>query len=248
MNVIGVIPARLRSTRLPNKLIRKILGKPIIQWTWERAKQSILLDRLVIACDSEEIESIAKGFGGEVIFTSPEHISGTDRIAEVVREIDVKIVINIQGDEPLIHPSVIDELASCMLQDKTLVMATVKKRIENDEEISDPNVVKVVTDKNNFALYFSRFPIPYNRDRREEIRYYKHIGIYAYTKDFLYTFKNLPKSYLEEREKLEQLRAIEAGYKIKVIETNFDSYGIDVEEDLEKVEKILRKELLPPKT
>ncbi|MCM8774185.1 MAG: 3-deoxy-manno-octulosonate cytidylyltransferase [Candidatus Omnitrophica bacterium] len=248
MNVIGVIPARLKSTRLPNKLIRKILGKPIIQWTWERAKESTLLDRLVIACDSQEIESIAKGFGAEVIFTSPEHISGTDRIAEVVREIDVKIVINIQGDEPLIHPSVIDELASCMLQDKTLVMVTVKKRIENDEEISDPNVVKVVTDKNNFALYFSRFPIPYNRERREEMRYYKHIGIYAYTKDFLYTFKNLPKSYLEEREKLEQLRALEAGYKIKVIETNFDSYGIDVEEDLEKVEKILGKELLPPKT
>ena len=129
-----------------------------------------------------------------------------------------------------------------MLQDKTLVMATVKKRIDNEEEISDPNVVKVVTDRDNFALYFSRFPLPYNREKREGLIYYKHIGIYAYTKDFLYTFKNLPKSYLEEAERLEQLRCLEAGYKIKVIETKFDSWGIDVEEDLEKVEKILRKE------
>jgi len=239
MDVIGVIPARHQSSRLSYKLTRIVLGKPLIQWTWEHAKEAHLLDMLLIACDSPQVQDIAKGFGAEVIFTSPEHISGTDRIAEVVRDIDVKIVINIQADEPLIHPTTIDSLASCMLNDKNLIMATVKKKIDDEEEINNPNIVKVITDRDNFAIYFSRFPLPYVRQKKTESVYYKHIGIYGYTKDFLYTFKNLPKSYLEEAEKLEQLRAIEGGYRIKVIETNFDSWGVDTEEDLKKVEETL---------
>ncbi|MFH1768448.1 MAG: 3-deoxy-manno-octulosonate cytidylyltransferase, partial [Candidatus Omnitrophota bacterium] len=190
----------------------------------------------IIACDSPEIEEVAKEWGAEVVFTAPEHSSGTDRIAEAVRDIDVKVVINIQADEPLIHPSVINSLADVMLDNQELVMATAKKRIDDEEEINNPNVVKVITDKDSFAVYFSRFPLPFIRDRGKSYLFYKHIGIYAYTKDFLYTFKNLPASYLEDAEKLEQLRAIEAGYKIKVIETNFDSWGVDTESDLSKVE------------
>lgn len=241
MDVIGVIPARYASKRLPFKLIRKILDKPLIQWTWENAKSARLLDKLIIAYDDVEIERVAREFKAEIVYTSPKHLSGTDRIAEVVRDIDVKIVINIQADEPLIDPLVIDTLAEEMLSNPKIYMATARKRITNPKEINDPNVVKVICDKNGFAIYFSRLPIPFYREKQDNLVYYKHLGIYAYTKDFLFTFKNLPASYLEEAEKLEQLRVLEAGYDIKVIETNSDSIGVDTEEDLKKVEEILRR-------
>ncbi|NQT28415.1 MAG: 3-deoxy-manno-octulosonate cytidylyltransferase [Candidatus Omnitrophica bacterium] len=239
LNIIGVIPARYESTRLTFKLLRKIRGKSLLQWTWENASATHSLDRLIIACDHLEIKKEAEKFGSEAILTSPEHSSGTDRIAEVIRDIDVKVVINIQADEPLIHHSIIDRLAQEMLSNDELVMATVKKRIDQENEINKPSVVKVVTNREDFAIYFSRFPIPFYRDQDSSPLYYKHLGIYAYTKDFLYTFKNLPESSLEGAEKLEQLRALEAGYKIKVIETQFDSCGVDTEEDLYKVERIL---------
>ncbi|HIE36175.1 MAG TPA: 3-deoxy-manno-octulosonate cytidylyltransferase [Candidatus Omnitrophica bacterium] len=239
LKVIGVIPARLCSKRLPFKLLKLLLGKPLLQWTWENAKKSHLLDRLIVACDDYKIEEVAKKFGAEVVLTSTQHFSGTDRIAEAVRDIEVDIVINIQADEPLIHPSVIDSLAAEMLNNSNLVMTTVRKKIEDEEEINDPNIVKVICDKDGFAIYFSRSPLPYFREKNKIKIYYKHLGIYAYTKDFLYTFKNLPFSYLEEAEKLEQLRAIESGFKIKVIETQFDCYGVDTEEDFQKIEKIL---------
>jgi len=239
MEAIGVIPARLESQRLSRKLLRKIFGKPIIQWTWENAKRAHLLDRLIVACDSSEIVDTVKEFGGEAVLTSLDHRSGSDRVAEAVRDIDVRIIVNIQADEPLIHPSVIDSLVSCMTDNPSILMATVKKKIDDEDEINDTSIVKVVTDKDNFALYFSRFSIPFLREKSKDVVYYKHLGIYAYTKDFLFTFKNLPFSYLEECEKLEQLRALEAGYKIKVIETKFDSWGVDTEEDLGKVESIL---------
>ena len=239
LNVIGVIPARYESTRLTYKLLRKICGKSLLQWTWDNASATYSLDRLIIACDHLEIKKEAEKFGAEVILTSPEHCSGTDRIAEAIRDIDAKVVINIQADEPLIHHSIIDRLAQEMLSDEELVMATVKKRIDQESEIDNPNVVKVVTTREDFAIYFSRFPIPFYRDRGSQPLYYKHLGIYAYTKDFLYTFKNLPESSLEGAEKLEQLRVLEAGYKIKVVETQFDSCGVDTEEDLEKAERLL---------
>jgi 3-deoxy-manno-octulosonate cytidylyltransferase (CMP-KDO synthetase) len=241
VNIIGVIPARYQSKRLPHKLLKMLVNKPLIQWTWENASRAHLLDKLVIACDDPLIEETVRGFGAEAVFTSPQHSSGTDRVAEAARDIDAKIVINIQADEPLMHTSVIDSLAEVMLSNPGLGMATVRKKIENENEINNPNVVKVICDKDNFAVYFSRFPIPYYRDKDTQTVHYKHLGIYAYTKDFLYTFKNLPFSYLEEAEKLEQLRALEAGYKIKVIETKFDSWGVDTEEDFQKVEEILRK-------
>jgi 3-deoxy-manno-octulosonate cytidylyltransferase (CMP-KDO synthetase) len=237
--VVGVIPARYESKRLPYKLLKVLCGKPVLQWTWEHASSAKCLDRLIIACDHLKIEKTAKNFGAEVILTSSGHTSGTDRVAEAVRDIETNIVINIQADEPLIHPSVIDALVETMKSEPNLMMATARKRIDNEEEVNNPNVVKVICDKDNFAIYFSRFPIPYIRESNFNKIYYKHLGIYAYTKDFLYTFKNLPQSYLENAEKLEQLRALEAGFKIKVIETQFDSWGIDTEEDFQKVEKIL---------
>ena len=165
MDIIGVIPARLESSRLPHKLTRIIHKKPLIQWTWERAKSAHLLDELVIACDSPEIKKISEDFGADVVLTSPEHISGTDRVAEVVRDIDVKIIINIQADEPLIHSSTIDSIATCMLNDAGISMATVIKRIDDEEEINNFNVVKVITDKDRFAVYFSRLPLPFFREK-----------------------------------------------------------------------------------
>jgi 3-deoxy-manno-octulosonate cytidylyltransferase (CMP-KDO synthetase) len=241
-DVVGVIPARYASVRLTHKLLRAICGKTLLQWTWEAARASHVLDKLIIACDHPEIEKTAKEFGAYVVMTSSSHSSGTDRIAEAVRDIDAKIVINIQADEPLLHPSVIDRLAEEMLSGPNLVMATVKIKLEGEEELHNPNVVKVICDKDNYAVYFSRLAVPYYRQAdAKDKKYYKHLGIYAYTKDFLYTFKNLPHSYLEEAEKLEQLRVLEAGYKIRVIETQFDSVGVDTEEDLKRVEAILQK-------
>ena len=239
MKVIGVIPARYDSQRLPFKLLRDIGEKPLLQWTWENASQAHMLDKLIIACDHPKIEEAAKGFGAEVVFTSAQHTSGTDRVAEAVRDIDAQIVINIQADEPLIHPSTINALVQEMLQNPKLVMATVRKKIVELSEVDNLSVVKVVCDKDGFALYFSRLPIPYYRQGFVPEIHYKHLGIYAYTKDSLYTFKNLPNSYLEAAEKLEQLRAVEAGFRIKVIETRFDSWGVDTESDLQKVARII---------
>ncbi|MCF7887081.1 MAG: 3-deoxy-manno-octulosonate cytidylyltransferase [Candidatus Omnitrophica bacterium] len=246
INVIGVIPARYASTRLPVKLLQNLCGKSILRWTWESASEARLLDKLIIACDHPEIEKEAKKIEAEVVSTSDKHTSGTDRIAEAIRDIDAKLVINIQADEPLMHPSIIDSLIQEMLTTKDLPMATVKKKIEEKSQIDNPNIVKVICDKSGFAIYFSRLPIPYYRDKNKNSSletsygtYYKHLGIYAYSKDFLYTFKNLPISQLEKAEKLEQLRALEAGYKIKVIETHFDSFGIDTSDDLYEAEKVL---------
>jgi len=239
INVVGVIPARYASKRLPFKLLRTLYGKTLLQWVWDNVSRARLLDELIIACDHPELEACAKEFGANVVMTSADHSSGTDRIAEPLSNIDAKIVINIQADEPLIHPTIIDSLAHEMIDNPDLVMATVRKRIEEENEIKNPNVVKVICDREDYAIYFSRFPIPYHRTAATEKIYYKHLGVYAYTKDFLYTFKNLPRSYLEQAEKLEQLRALQAGYKIKVIETQFDSWGIDTEEDLKEVERIL---------
>lgn len=243
MDVVGVIPARYSSTRFKGKVLADILGKPMIQYVWEQAKQALLLDDLIIACDDERIANVAQEFGAKVVLTAKAHISGTDRIVEVVNPLDVKIVINIQGDEPLIHPTMIDGVAQALLDDSSLSMATVMKAIEDEEVINDPNVVKVVIDKNNFALYFSRAPIPFYA-QNSEVKlpvYFKHIGLYSYTKDFLFTYKNLPVSYLERVECLEQLRVLEEGFRIKVIETKYDTISVDTPEDLEKVKEYLKK-------
>ena len=239
MQVVGVIPARIGSTRLAEKLLKPLLGKPVIEWTWINAKKSRKLDDLIIACDDERIMKEAERFGAKAVFTSRDHSSGTDRIAEAVNQVEAKIVINIQADEPLMHPSVINALAESMLSNPDLVMATAIREIIDPDEVNNPNVVKVALDKDQFALYFSRSAIPFTRDRGAKVKYYKHLGIYAYTKDFLYVFKKLPPSLLEQAERLEQLRVLEAGFKIKTVFSAFDSWGIDTKEDLTKVEKIL---------
>jgi len=242
MDVVGVIPARYGSTRLKAKALADIMGKPMIQHIYERTKEASVLDDVIIATDDERIQDAAKKFGAKVVLTSKEHTSGTERLTEVVFDLDVKIIVNIQGDEPLIHPSMINDVAYCLLENKDLVMSTLKHKLSDPKEYSNPNVVKVITNKDNFALYFSRSTIP-NASRAanpKSTTYYKHLGIYAYTKDFLLTFKGLKTSRLEEAESLEQLRALEHGYPIKVIETKHDTISVDTQEDLQKVIDILK--------
>lgn len=244
MEVIGVIPARYSSTRFEGKVLADIDGKSMLQHVWERAKEAIILDDLIIACDDERVAEAARLFGAKVMLTAKGHASGTDRICEVVNPIDVKIVVNIQGDEPLIHPTMINTVARALLEDSSFSVATIMKKIEDPAMIHDPNVVKVVTDKNNFALYFSRAAIPHLAVNSEVISpvYYKHIGLYGYAKDFLFVYKNLPASALENTEKLEQLRILQEGFRIKVMETKYDTVGVDTPEDLERVKKLLKGE------
>ncbi len=240
MKVIGVIPARYASVRFEGKVLADLLGKPMIQHVWESAKKAKTLDELIVACDDERIYEAVVAFGAKAVMTAKAHTSGTERIAEVVSDRDVKVVVNIQGDEPLIHPSMIDDVAYYLLNNHEVFVATIMKRIEDEVEISDANVVKVVCDKKGHALYFSRCPIPFVREEEPGMRvHYKHIGLYAYTKDFLFTYKNLPVSKLEKLERLEQLRILENGYPIKVIETKHETIGVDTREDLERARQWL---------
>jgi len=247
VKAIGVIPARWGSTRFEGKVLADLMGKPVIQHVWENAKKAKTLDDLVVACDDERIMKVVQEFGGKAVYTSVDQPSGTDRLAEVLNPMDVKIAVNIQGDEPLVKPIMIDNLVMALEDEKNAQMATMVKKIEDDSELTNSNVVKVVFDKNGYAIYFSRYAIPYNRTStpdKDEKRpvYYKHIGMYAFTKDFLFTFRNLPKSALENAEKLEQLRVLEYGYKIKVVETKFDTVGVDTHEDLLRVKEIMKSE------
>ncbi|NQT90814.1 MAG: 3-deoxy-manno-octulosonate cytidylyltransferase [Candidatus Omnitrophica bacterium] len=240
MTSVGVIPARYEASRFMGKVLADIGGKPMIQHVWERAKRARLLDDLIIAADDDRIIKAVEAFGGKVVFTAKAHPSGTDRLKEIVNPLDVDIVVNIQADEPLLRPSMIDTLVSALSEDEEIVMASLMKKITDPEAVKDPNVVKVVVDKNSFALYFSRSPIPFTRDAYAmAATYYKHIGLYAYTKDFLFSFTKIPVSSLEKREKLEQLRALENGYKIKMVDTKYDTIGVDTVGDLERVKRKL---------
>lgn len=244
MTSVGIIPARYEASRFQGKVLADIGGKPMIQHVWERAKKAHMLDDLIIAADDDRIIKVVEAFGGKALFTSKSHPSGTDRLREIANPLDVDIIINIQADEPLLHHSMIDNLVSVLREDKDAVMVSLMRKIESSYEMDNPNVVKVVVDKNNFALYFSRSPIPYIRDReglseRGRSHLYKHIGLYAYTKDFLFTFANLPSSSLEKYEKLEQLRALENGYKVKMVETKYDTVGVDTPQDLEEAKRRL---------
>jgi 3-deoxy-manno-octulosonate cytidylyltransferase (CMP-KDO synthetase) len=246
VKAIGVIPARWGATRFEGKVLANLLGKPVIQHVWENAKKAKTLDDLVVACDDERIIRVVEKFGGRAVYTSPNQPSGTDRLAEVVNPMDVRIIVNIQGDEPLIKPIMIDSLVIALEDEKVAQMATIMKRIEEPAELTNSNVVKVVVDRNGYALYFSRYAIPYNRtgevNEKKRPVYFKHIGLYAYTKDFLFIFRNLPNSALENAEKLEQLRVLEYGYRIKVIETKFDTVGVDMPEDIKRAEEALLRE------
>lgn len=239
MKVVGIIPARFESTRFPGKPLAKILNKPMIQWVYEGAKKSKSLEAIIVATDSQQIYNQVKDFGGEVVLTSKQHLSGTSRVAEVAAQLDVEVVVNIQGDEPLISPLAIDDAVKPLLENPTIYMSTLKCKITNEDELHNPNVVKVVTSKDGFALYFSRALIPFVSPPYTSY-IYKHIGLYVYRKDFLLKLVELPPTKLEQIEKLEQLRVLENGYKIKVIKTDYASIGIDTPQDLEKVSKIVR--------
>lgn len=240
--VIGVIPARYGSSRFPGKVLAEIAGKPMIQWVYEQANKSQLLDELFVAVDDERVLKCVEKFGGKAVMTKIEHQSGTDRLAEALEKIDADIIVNIQGDQPLFDSKTIDEAVKPMLDDTTIQMSTLKTKI-GEEDYSDPAVVKVVVDENDFALYFSRSLIPFSRDK-VEVEIFEHVGLYVYRKEFLLTISKLPQSYLEKIEMLEQLRVLEKGYKIKVIETKCDSItgiSVDTPEDLAKVEKIIKE-------
>ncbi|MFH1644880.1 MAG: 3-deoxy-manno-octulosonate cytidylyltransferase [Candidatus Omnitrophota bacterium] len=244
MNSVGIIPARYESSRFPGKVLANINGKPMIQHVWEEARKARLLDELIVACDDDRVINVVKDFGGKAIFTSKSHASGTDRLKEIINPLDVNIVVNIQADEPLLHHSMINNLVSALQDNNDIVMASLMKRIEDFSQLQNSNTVKVVVDKNNFALYFSRYSIPFMRDKvvvdsEKKRPFFKHLGLYSYTKDFLFTFANFPQSPLEKCEKLEQLRAIENGYRIKMIETEYDTIGVDTPEDLELARKQL---------
>ncbi len=251
MNVINkkviIIPARYASTRLPGKPLLEIKGKPLIQWVYEAAARSQLKDDIYIATDDSTIRDKAISFGAKVVMTDKLCSSGTERVYEAVKSIGGDIIMNVQGDEPFIRPDMIDLLFSEMERHK-YDMSTLCTFIADEHEYKDPNTVKVVIDIHGFAIYFSRSPIPYLRDGKLQIFkrssgkdtfIYKHIGIYSYTKDFLEKYINIPKGFLENAESLEQLRVLENGFKIKVLVTDYDGFGIDTEEDLKKAMKIL---------
>ena len=240
MKILCVIPARYASTRLPGKPLADIVGKPMIQHVYERSAQATIPQQVVVATDDEKVFQAVQQFGGKVVMTSSEHQTGTDRLAEVASKYaEVDVIINVQGDEPLIDPKVIDELAQEFLNDTALQMASVMS-IMDTEDYQNPNAVKVVTDLNNNALYFSRSLLPYPRVAGKA-NVYKHIGIYAYKKDFLLKFAKLEPTPLEQSEWLEQLRALENGYKIKMIKTKSKFIGVDSIEDLQTVNELLRK-------
>ncbi len=243
MHIIAVIPARYKSKRFPGKPLADICGKTMIQRVYEQATKSRILKDVIVATDDRRIFETVQSFGGRVLMTSAKCRSGTDRVAEVVRNMNADIVVNIQGDEPLLMPQLINQIVKPMLKNELIVASTAIHAIDDVKQVRDPNVVKVVPDRNNFALYFSRFPIPYSKDAAKnniEGVYYKHIGIYAFRKTFLLEYVGWKPSMLEKREKLEQLRILEYGYKIKTVITSYDFLSVDVPRDLREVRRRIR--------
>ena len=244
MKSVGIIPARYGSSRFPGKPLALIAGRPMIEWVYKRAKAS-KLDYVVVATDDERIFNCVESFGGMAVMTRTDHETGTDRLQEAVEKLSEKlgefqIVINVQGDEPLIDKALIDALVEMMKQDENVPMGTLMHEISDITDVDNPNVVKVICDKNLDALYFSRCPIPYNR-AKSEMKYFRHLGIYAYRKSFLKTFTELAQSRLEKLESLEQLRALENGYKIRVLEAKTACAGVDTPEDLVKIESFIQE-------
>ncbi len=254
MVVVGMIPARYSATRFPGKVLAEVAGKPMVQHVYQRASRAESLSRVIVATDDQRVAEAARGFGAEVALTSPDHASGTDRLAEVARGLECDIVVNIQGDEPLIDPAVIDRAVQPLLLDDQVRMATLATPVKSTEEHHSPTVVKVVVDLHGNALYFSRFPIPYFRidDPARQTgahdtgvhpetgyRLLKHIGLYVYRRETLLWFAELPRSILEATEGLEQLRALENGCPIRVVTVDYSPIGVDTPEDLQRVRPLL---------
>jgi len=276
MSVLIVIPARYGSTRFPGKPLASLQGKPVIQHVYEQAAKAKRADEVVVATDDERIAAAVGRFGGRAVMTSPAARSGTERAAEVTRSRTAEVIITVQGDEPLVHPSMVDQLAEHLERHRAIPMASLMTTLTQPEDLSNPNVVKVVVDRDGFALYFSRSPIPHVRDEQLGSRlkaqesaqgsrlkaegnplepralnlerfshqpsaYYKQLGIYGYQRHFLLQFPHLEPTPLEQTEQLEQLRALEHGYRIKLLETSHDTVGIDTPEDLKRVAIVLQK-------
>ncbi|MGB2868916.1 MAG: 3-deoxy-manno-octulosonate cytidylyltransferase [Bacteroidota bacterium] len=245
--VVAVIPARYASRRLPAKPLVDLLGKPMVQRVYERVRRARLVDRVVVATDDRRIAKVVEGFGGEVVMTSSGIKSGSDRVAAVARKIRGDIFVNVQGDEPLMAPKMIDQAVQLLLDDPQAGLGTLAKKIESAVDLKNPAVVKVVFDKKKTALYFSRSVIPHVRDELNVGKwlsrqsFYKHIGIYVFRRKFLATYSRLPESALERSERLEQLRVLENGYSIKVGTTRFDSIPIDTPADVRKVRALIRR-------
>jgi 3-deoxy-manno-octulosonate cytidylyltransferase (CMP-KDO synthetase) len=233
--ILGVIPARFASSRFPGKVLARVDSRTMLEHVYERVSMARYLGSVIIATDDERIADEARRFGGRVQMTRADHPSGTDRVAEVASaHEDAELVVNVQADEPLIDPAAIDAAILPLLEEPAIPMGTLKKRIEDPREIADPNVVKVVTDRFENALYFSRSTIPYPRDSGS-FTHFKHLGIYVYRRDFLLRYPDLRQGPLEQVERLEQLRALENGFRIRVVETEYESLGVDTPEDLERV-------------
>lgn len=245
--VIAIIPARYDSNRFQGKPLAPIAGKPMVQHVVERAQRVQMLDRVVVATDDERIAQAVEAFGGEVVMTRKDHATGTDRLAEAAERLDIEehdVIVNIQGDQPLFPEEIVEQVARPLVDDPALPMSTLIYKIIRPEEITDPNHVKTVFDCHQNALYFSRSPIPFQRnpEEKQQPTYYKHLGFYAYRKGFLVTFVGLPEGEWEKFEKLEQLRALEFGYTIRVILTEHDSIEVDTPKDVERVEAFMRQE------
>ena len=241
MKVTAIIPARYGSTRFEGKPLADLLGKPMIQHVYERTLEAKSISRVLVATDDPRIYEAVARFDGEAVMTSRDHETGTDRLAEVASGLDSDYIVNVQGDEPLINPDMIDEAVGAVVNEPGLPMSSLKIRIKSDADFLDPAVVKVVVDRNDYALYFSRAPIPYFRDGGGSVTdCYRHVGLYVYERNFLLEFARMESTPLERAEKLEQLRALENGYRIKVATTEYESIGVDRPEDLEKVRQILK--------
>jgi len=239
LDVVAVIPARFASTRFPGKPLADIDGRPMIEHVYRRAQASPVVSRVIVATDDLRIATTVIGFGGNVRLTRPDHQSGTDRLAEVAQSLTCDVVVNVQGDEPLLDPRAIGQVVA-PFSDPAVDVATLYHRIHDPAELTNPNIVKVVLDRAGFALYFSRAPIPHARDPRGGWPpLYRHIGVYAYRRSALLVLASLDQTPLERAESLEQLRALEHGIRIKAVETSYDSIGVDTPEDLEQVRRLL---------
>jgi len=239
--IVAIIPARYASTRLPGKALLEIGGRPMVQWVYEAAGRVAGVERVVVATDDRRIADAVAAFGGEAVMTDAHHPSGTDRVAEAARAVGGDIVVNVQGDEPLIEPQVVAAAIAPLLAEPEVVMASLCTRIHDAAEWRDPNVVKVVCADDGDALYFSRAPIPHPRGGGEPaaLPLFKHLGLYVYRNDFLQKLTQLPPSHLEEVEKLEQLRVLAAGFRIRMVETAAGSIGVDTQEDLDRVRALV---------
>lgn len=242
MTVAAIIPARYESTRFPGKPLAFLGGKPLIQWVWESVHNSGLFTHVLVATDSGLIADTVAYFGGKAILTRSDHPSGSDRVAEVATGLDAEIVFNVQGDEPFIDKSALSVLLGSFAEPRVLMASLMTPFLQTDD-IRDPNQVKVVCDAEGYALYFSRLPVPYDRDGLDNIVYKKHIGVYAYRSETLLRFVSLPPGKLEQAEKLEQLRALEHGIPIRMLETEYKGIGVDTPQDLAGAEVLLKRSL-----